>query len=280
MTQAVNAIVSNLDAAAQRTETPCGDGVMVWRSWGQRDHPPLLLFHGGAGSWQHWVKSIPAFSSTRRVVVPDLPGLGESANPPAPADMPAIAQVVAAGIDAVLGADASYHLVGFSWGASVGAHVALLHGARVRSLILLGAGGLVKPRTPIKLERVRDKTGDELMAAHRTNLLRSMLAKPESADDLAVSMQAYNASRTRLDTPAIIATRPLAQSLPQLTIPVHAIWGELDQVAYYTLADRIAALRELRPGIEPYVIPGCGHWATYEAPQAFNTLVADLLRAA
>jgi pimeloyl-ACP methyl ester carboxylesterase len=253
---------------------------MVWRSWGQRDLPPLLLFHGGAGSWQHWVKTIPAFSGTRRVVVPDLPGLGESANPPAPADMPAIAQVVAAGIDALLGAEATYNLVGFSWGASVGGHVSLLHGARVRSLILLGAGGLVKPRTPIRLERIRDKTGDELMAAHRTNLLRSMLARPESADALAVTIQAWNAARSRLDTPAIIATRPLAQSLPQLRIPVHAIWGELDQIAYYTLEDRIAALRELRPGIEPHVIPGCGHWATYEAPEAFNAMVAALLRGA
>lgn len=283
MAQATPDLVQQLDASAQRIETPCGDGNMVWRSWGNRDHPALILFHGGAGSWQHWVRTIPAFSDRYRVIAPDLPGLGESAYPPTPSphpvDMPTIAKVVAAGIDAVLGASANYDLVGFSWGASVGGHVALLHGARVRSLTLLGAGGLVKPRTPIKLERVRDKTGDELMAAHRTNLLRSMLAKPETVDDLALTMQAYNASRSRLDTPAIIATRPLAQSLPQLKIPVNAIWGERDQIAYYPIEDRVAALRELRPGIEPRIIPGAGHWATYEAPDAFNAILDEFLHA-
>jgi len=270
--------VQQLDATARRSESACGDGSMVWRSWG--DGPALVLLHGGAGSWQHWVRTVPAFSATHRVLAPDLPGLGESADPPAPADMPTVAAMVAAGIDGLLGAQASYDMVGFSFGASVGGHVALLHGARVRSLTLLGAGGLVRPRTPITLERVRDKTGDELRETHRTNLSRSMIADPARIDDLALDIQAWNASRSRLNTPALISLRPLAVSLPQLTIPVNAIWGERDQIAYYTLEDRIAALRVLRPGIEPQVIAAAGHWAAYEAPEAFNTTLASLLRTA
>ena len=69
-------------------------------------------------------------------------------------DMPTVAGVVAAGIDAVLGPQATYHIVGFSFGASVGGHLALQHGARVRTLNLLGAGGLVKPNTPITLDTI------------------------------------------------------------------------------------------------------------------------------
>lgn len=270
--------VERLDASAQRSESPCGDGRMAWRSWGAG--PALVLLHGGAGSWQHWVHTVPAFSATHRVIAPDLPGLGESADPPAPPDMPTVAAIVAAGIDGLLGTQAPYHLVGFSFGASVGGHIALLHGKRVRSLNLLGAGGLVKPRTPITLERVRGKSGDELRETHRTNLSRSMIADPARIDDLALEIQAWNASRSRLNTPALIGLRPLAVSLPQLTIPVNAIWGERDQIAYYTLEERIAALRVLRPGIEPRIIPAAGHWAPYEAPAAFNATLAELLRAA
>jgi pimeloyl-ACP methyl ester carboxylesterase len=268
--------IKQLDAAARRSESPCGDGSMVWRSWGEG--PALVLLHGGAGSWQHWVRTIPAFCATRRVVAPDLPGLGESANPPAGSDMAAVAAIVAAGIDSTIGAQASYDLVGFSFGASVGGHLALLHGARMRSLNLLGAGGLVKPSTPMTLERVRDKTGDALMQAHRTNLARTMVADPARIDDLALEIQAWNARHSRLDTPALIQLRPLAVSLPQLRIPVNAMWGERDQIAYYTLADRIAALRVLRPGIAPHIIPAAGHWAAYEAPEAFNATLAGLLR--
>jgi len=236
------------------------------------------LLHGGAGSWQHWVRTVPAFSPTYRVLAPDLPGLGESADPPAPPDMTTISAIVAAGIDGLLGPRASYDLVGFSFGASVGGHVALLHGGRVRSLTLLGAGGLVRPRTPMTLERVRDKTGEALMQAHRTNLERSMIADPARIDALAIAIQEWNTRRSRLNTPALITLRPLAVSLPQLRIPVNAIWGERDQIAYYTLEDRIAALRVLRPAIEPHIIPLAGHWAAYEAPDAFNATLAELLR--
>lgn len=272
--------VRQLDALSQRTESPCGTGSMVWRSWGndRQNAPPLVMLHGGAGSWQHWVRNIPVFSDARRVLAPDLPGLGESADPPAPADMPSIAAIVAAGIDKLLGTQGQYDIVGFSFGASVGGHLALHHGTRVRSLTLLGAGGLVKPNTPITLERVRGKTGDELMEAHRTNLGRSMIADKSRIDALALAIQDWNASRSRLNTPALITLRPLAVSLPQLRIPVNAIWGERDQINYYTLADRIAALRVLLPGIEPHIIPGTGHWAAYEAPEAFNAALAGFLQ--
>ena len=250
---------------------------MVWRSWG--NGPALVLLHGGIGSWQHWVRTVPAFSHTYRVLVPDLPGLGESADPPAPPAITTISAIVAAGIDGLLGPQASYDLVGFSFGASVGGHVALLHGERVRSLTLLGAGGLVRPRTPITLERVRDKTGEARMQAHRTNLQRSMIADPARIDALAIAIQDWNVSHSRLDSPALISQRPLAVSLPQLRVPVNAIWGERDQVAYYALEDRIAALRVLRPAVEPHIIPLAGHWAAYELPDAFNATLAGLLRA-
>ena len=269
-------VVQRLDAESRRSESPCGDGSMVWRSWGEG--PALVLLHGGAGSWQHWVRTVPAFSPTHRVLAPDLPGLGESADPPAPAEMTTVAAIVAAGIDGLLGPRASYDIVGFSFGASVGGHLALLHAERVRSLTLLGAGGLARPRTPMTLERVRDKTGEALMQAHRTNLQRTMIADPARIDALALAIQDRNARHSRLNTPALIALRPLAVSLPQLRIPVNAIWGERDQVAYYTLEDRIAALRVLRPGIEPHIIPSAGHWAAYEAPDAFNATLAGLLR--
>ena len=237
-----------------------------------------MLLHGGAGSWQHWVCTVPAFSHTHRVLAPDLPGLGESADPPSPPDMATISAIVAAGIDGLLGPRASYDLVGFSFGASVGGHVALLHGERVRSLTLLGAGGLVRPRTPMALERVRDKTGEALAQAHRTNLHRIMIADPARIDALAIAIQDWNVRHARLDSPALIARRPLALSLPQLRIPVNAIWGERDQLAYYTLEDRIAALRALCPAVELLIIPVAGHLVAYELPDAFNATLAELLR--
>jgi len=270
------ATLRRLDAEARRAESPCGDGTMVWRSWGRG--PALVLLHGGTGSWQHWVRTVPAFSRDYHVLAPDLPGLGESADPPAPPDVAAIGAIVAAGIERLLGPAASYDLVGFSFGASLGGHVAALHGARARSLTLVGAGGLVRPRTPMVLERVRGKTGAALEQAHRTNLERIMIADPLRIDALALAIQDWNTRRARLDSPALVASRPLAASLPRVRARVGAIWGERDQLAYYTLADRVAALRALRPEAEVRIIPVAGHWAAYEFAGAFNATLAEMLR--
>ena len=53
--------LDRLERTATRTETPCGDGTMVWRSWGEG--PVLVLFHGGAGSWRHWAHNIDVLSA-------------------------------------------------------------------------------------------------------------------------------------------------------------------------------------------------------------------------
>lgn len=67
-------------------------------------------------------------------------------------------------------------------------------------------------------------------------------------------------------------------SLPRLRVPVNAIWGERDQLAYYTIADRVAALRRLCPAVEVRIIPVVGHWAAYERPDAFEATLAELLQ--
>ena len=59
-------------ALAQRHATPCGDGEVVWHTWGTGE--PLVLLHGGSGSWTHWIRNVEALAAAgRRVVVPDLP---------------------------------------------------------------------------------------------------------------------------------------------------------------------------------------------------------------
>jgi pimeloyl-ACP methyl ester carboxylesterase len=114
--------------------------------------------------------------------------------------------------------------------------------------------------------------------AHRTNLERIMIADGARIDALAIAIQDWNSQHARLDSPALIATRPLAVSLPRLRVPVNAIWGERDQLAYYTIEDRVAALRALCPAVEVRIIPVTGHWAAYEDPDAFEATLADLLR--
>src|SRR5262245_48383414 len=90
------ATVDALARTARKFRTPCSSGTMVWRVWGAGE--PLVLFHGGSGSWTHWIRTIPELSRHYELWVPDIPGLGDSAMPPEPRTPASIADVVVAGL--------------------------------------------------------------------------------------------------------------------------------------------------------------------------------------
>src|ERR1700734_1601269 len=94
-------ILDRIQQQASRCETLCGAGKMVWHLCDQSPStaPVVVLFHGGAGSWRHWIRTIPALLPAWRVLAPDLPGLGESDMPHDADDADAIAAVVADGIE-------------------------------------------------------------------------------------------------------------------------------------------------------------------------------------
>ena len=91
------AIVAGIEAKSRKERTPCGDGSIVWRVWGAGE--PLLLLHGGSGSWRHWVRNIEPLSRHFELWVPDIPGLGDSAMPPEPRTPMHIAEIMGAGLE-------------------------------------------------------------------------------------------------------------------------------------------------------------------------------------
>ena len=102
---------------------------MVWRVWGAGE--PLLLLHGGSGSWTHWIRNIPVLAERRAVWVPDLPGLGDSAMPPQPLTPSSSAAVTVRGIRALIG-DTPLAIAGFSFGGHVAGLIAAELATRAR----------------------------------------------------------------------------------------------------------------------------------------------------
>jgi pimeloyl-ACP methyl ester carboxylesterase len=272
-------ILDRIEQQAARYETPCGDGRMVWHLWDLSggSAPVVVLFHGGAGSWRHWIRTIPALVRTYRVLVPDLPGLGESDFPPNGDDADAIAAIVADGIDAIVGADESYDVVGFSFGGTMAACVGALRGKRVRSVTIIGSSGVGSIGSAVKLEKVRHLEGQERHDTHRTNLGRLMIADPAKIDDLAVAIQDWNTVRSRLRTPAISRSGVIMRAIDQLRSPLNGMWGELDAPANPKGPERVATLRAHRPEADIRLIPDTGHWAAYESADVVNATLLEML---
>jgi pimeloyl-ACP methyl ester carboxylesterase len=274
--EAPEALLARLEAAARRFKTPCDEGSMVWRAWG--DGAPLVLLHGGSGSWRHWVRNVAPLAAHRMVVCPDLPGLGESAMPPPAGDPGGVAAVVRAGIGQVLGAGTRYDLCGFSFGALLSGHVAAQAGPELRSVTLVGAGALGLKRQVTELVKVRSVEGEARTAAHRHNLAALMFADPAQIDPLSLVVQEWNTQRARFKSRGFAGSTSLRDAIARASAPVALLYGERDAIAWPEVELRFAALRDVQPEAWTGIIPGAGHWVAYEAADTFNAMLLDMLR--
>jgi pimeloyl-ACP methyl ester carboxylesterase len=250
---------------------------MVWRQWGQGR--PLVLLHGASGSWTHWIRNVRPLAERFRVLAPDMPGYGDSDVPPEPHTADALADLVTTGIDQVLPPPAAFDLAGFSFGAIIGGLVAARLGARVRTLILIGPGGLglipAEPRPLLRLEPGMDTRA--IRHVHRENLRVLMLARPESADDLAVTLQIDNVRRSRFKSGTIPVSDVLRRALPAVRAHLAGIWGGRDAFTGHHLLESRQVLAETDPTIEARVIEPAGHWVNYEAASEVNALLIEWL---
>lgn len=269
-------ICEDLLRRADRRETPCGRGMMVWRRWGRGR--PLVLLHGGSGSWMHWVRTIPALMDRFEVWAPDLPGLGDSAMPDDPPTPETSAEAVVTGFRLIFEGGPRPDLVGFSFGAHVGTVAASMLGDALRTFTLSGSAALGLPHR--KLDFAREHTAmsaAERDEVHRANLVMLMFADPARIDALAIRIQADNIAKARFKSRAFAPTEGVRRRLPGLAMPVRALWGEHDNIADGDVAGRIALLQALRPDLHARIVPDAGHWAAYEQPERYAALLCELL---
>ncbi len=276
------ALLARLEGQARRIETPFpssfGPGHMVWRVWGQPnpDRLPLVLFHGGFGSWRHWVRNVEALSVGRQVFAADLPGLGDSTTPPPGYDGQSLAAIVRHGLDAAV--PGPFDLACFSFGAAIGGFAAAEIGERVRSFVGVGAAGF-GPRERVTEGMIRitpDMSDEETWRAARNNMRILMLSTDEAVDDLAVHIQVENTRRARLRSRPISLTTILLESLPKLSGQVSMVWGADDITAAGMLAARNEAILAANPDARIHMIEAVGHWVQYEAADRVNRILEAL----
>lgn len=268
--------LARIEAASARHETPCGAGRMIWHSWGDGD--PIVLVHGGSGSWAHWARNIRALvEQGRKIYACDLPGCGESDRPPVGEDGDALPPWVEEGVQA-LGLE-RFDLVGFSFGAMVSGFYAAQFPARVQKLVLVGAPALSeKPGAKIALkEWLRLPDGPMREDAFRHNLRLLMLANDSSIDELSLALYVRCLKQDRLTKRRIARTDILLRTMPNIRCPVFATWGADDVLARGRFEILEAGVRRAPDLRDMKLIPHAGHWAQFEQSEAFDQMLRGWL---
>ncbi len=256
-----------LAASARREDVRLNTGTVAWRCWGSGD--PLVLLHGGHGSWRHWVKNIEALAARRTVWVPDMPGYGDSDTLPGdhrqPEYLDNLTRALAGSLDALLGSGAPIDLAGFSFGGLIAGRLSVQRG-HVKRLALLGPGGHGGTRRQqVDMVEWRGLDDAKRKTALRHNLGAFMLHDLASIDALALEVHETSVQKTRTRSKRWSRQPLLLEAMSHLNMPVLALWGEHDVTA---VPEQVAeAVLQGRPERRAHFVQNAGHWVQFEQPE-------------
>lgn len=276
MTAAPAEVVKLLEQSERIVTGQTGHEV-VWHAWG--NGPALILLHGGYGNWMHWVRNVSFFARDWRVLVPDLPGAGESDAPSAVESIEDFSGPVWHGLVELLDQQASLVIVGFSFGGLVATSLALRGGKRVSKLVLVASGGLVEHRQATaglrSWKRVED--ADERREIHLNNLRALMLHDPRKIDALALFIHQSGAEAGTVNPVPVHGRTDLRPSLQRVEARLAGIWGRCDKSVGAFLDERRQAIHAADPTAPFMVIEDAGHWVPFEQADAFNAALTEIL---
>jgi pimeloyl-ACP methyl ester carboxylesterase len=247
--------------------------------------PPVLLLHGFLMSHLAWSEAASLLADRFRVVMPDLPGFGESEKPgPTRFDygVEAFAECVA-DLIAALGLGRP-HVVGHGMSGGIALALAAKHPEFVDRLVLVDPMVYPLARKSSVFEMpvlgaffFKQLYGQSLFRAYfRDNVFSPGFALPVERIDAFYEL--FNSPPARESAfatmHALMDTRSTVARLTRIRAPTLVVWGRSDALYPAQLAQRLA--REL--GAERLEVMETGHAPHMEQPDRFVDSVSAFLR--
>lgn len=244
-----------------------------WEYYEGGSGPTIVLLHGFAGSKEVWLPVAGLLTAHFHVVIPDLPGWGESSRL-AQGNYDIDAQ--AARLDAFVQALRlpRFMLTGHGTGAAIAAAYAADHPQHVAGLALLDAFGL-KSRESDLARQVQAGTNPYLFddRAGYAKLAALEFVQPPNPPGRFVDVLVKRNRRDHdfiertfqaLHTPSqILSTQ---QRLARLTMPVLGVWCHDDKISDISALDSLRNGLTTASAISTSTINGCSHMPMLEKP--------------
>jgi 2-hydroxymuconate-semialdehyde hydrolase len=246
--------------------------------------PPLVLVHGGIEcGGTYWAPVISRLADHHRLVVPDVPGLGES-DPVARLDALAFEDWLAALLR--MTCEEPPTLVAHSLSGTLAAQFASRRADLLRRLVIYGAPGIGPYAMPMGLRVVAVRFALRPTAANAdrfdrwafVDLDRTRRQDPDWFD----AFTAY--TRARAVAPHVKRTmrqliRTCTKQVPDIElrrigVPTTLLWGEGDRFVPLGLAQQAST----RLGWPLHVIDDAGHATHIEQPAAFLRVLEEVTR--
>jgi pimeloyl-ACP methyl ester carboxylesterase len=251
-----------------RTTLTTPNGSLSYWSGGSGD--TVILLHGGADEASSWSKTAPVLVGAHRVVVPDLPGHGESEPRQGPLPVGLLVESIGTLVDQEAGRG-RVTLVGNSLGGWVALHLAIRKPEQVARLVLEDAGGMLW--TGAEPVNFQPKNREESMALFRATTGPDISVPPAFVIDR-LGERLREGPMARLLQASVVEFL-LLDELAQVSQRADLIWGDHDRVLPLAYAEEMA--RRL-PNATLHVMARTGHVPHREKPREFNELLMKVLK--
>ncbi|WP_245188065.1 alpha/beta fold hydrolase [Frateuria flava] len=250
-------------------------GDTTWSYYEGGQGPTLVLLHGFAADKTIWLPLAEQLTPHFHVVIPDLPGWGESSrNPDASYGVQAQVERLQAFLAAL---DLQrFVLVGHSMGGAIAGVYAAEHPQGVAALALVDAYGL--KAQPNDFDRAVAAGKDPFVYEDRTGFERALALAFVHPPEVPGRIEDVFVARNRRDRAFIERTlaqlrQPenylsLQQRLAQLTMPVLGLWCSGDRIADPSALDSLRNGLVQAPAISSSLLNGCNHMPMMEKPEA------------
>jgi pimeloyl-ACP methyl ester carboxylesterase len=244
------------------------------RQLGSPDAPVLVLVHGLGASGRALERVAPLLAARFRVIVPDLPGFGETGG--GPTTIEGMARAVLEVVDAE-----EFVAAGHSMGGLVATALAELAPDRVTRLVLVNAPPTYESRMAargrgeriLKLPVIGDLLWNRMSDDQIRATMRSAFAPGHDVDDVFVedlkrtTRAAFTGSSSAIDD--YLRRRALPQRVAALTQQAFVIFGERDGRVAPASLDGYGPVANATVA----TIPEAGHTPVWEAPERTAELI-------
>ena len=253
---------------------------------------PVLLLHGVPETATCWKDLAPRLATGRRVLAPDLPGLGASTFT-GPYDVASLVVQLAALVDAEV-PGGRVDVVGHDWGGSLALALAGARPDLVRRLVVANAPYRSVPLRAVHIPFFALPGAPELLfklAGRRvvdaTYALAWKAATPLDPESLAEyraaytrpsviqAMLGYYRAATRPRLARLVSRGPVAVSSRISVEKALVLWGAADPIL--PIATGEAVVRDLGADCVMVTVPEVGHFVIEEAPDVVADVLLDFL---
>ena len=275
-----------------RTVTAASTSFLLREEPGRADGTPVLLLHGVPETSTCWAALAPRLATGRRVLAPDLPGLGGSTYT-GPYDVASLVEQLAALVEAEV-PGGRVDVVGHDWGGALALGLAGARPDLVRRLVVANAPYRsvplravhipffalpVVPEVVFRLAARRVVDAAYAVAWHAPTPLdpeaRAEYHAAYSKPSVFQAMLGYYRAAARPRIARLVRPGAVTVSSTVRAEKALVLWGAADPILPISTGE--AVVRDLGADCVMVTVPGVGHFVVEEAPDVVADVLLDFL---